>query len=99
MFRIAFTDDVQALALARWAREGLHARRVAMLYEESAAYSRGIAERFASAFESAGGTIVARERYTRDRASDFGDAMRRIRAARADALLLPNELPTSWIRR
>lgn len=98
VFRIAFTDDAQAAALARWARNGLHAGRAAMLYEESAAYSRGIAEGFAAAFGAAGGRVVARETYTRDNADDFAAAMRRLRAARPDVLLLPNELPDDTLQ-
>lgn len=98
VFRIAFTDDVQAVALARWAREGLHARRAAMLVEESASYSRSVAERYAQAFRAAGGEIVATEGYTRDRAVDFTAALRRIKAAHPDVLLLPNELPDDTLQ-
>ncbi|MDB4886358.1 MAG: ethanolamine utilization protein EutJ [Gemmatimonadetes bacterium] len=98
VYRIAFTDDVQATALARWAREGLHARRAAVLYEESASYSRGLTERFAAAFTQGGGQVVAREGYTRDRASDFSAALGRLAAAKPDVLLLPNELPDDTLQ-
>lgn len=98
VFRIAFTDDAQAAALARWAHDGLRARRAAMLYEESASYSRSVADAFTAAFQAGGGRIVARETYTRDRATDFSAAMRRLRDARPDVVLLPNELPDDTLQ-
>lgn len=98
VFRIGFTDIVQAAALARWAREGLHAGRAALLYEESADYSRGIADRFAESFTAAGGQVVAREGYTRDQAGDFTAALARLHAARPDVVLLPNELPDDTLQ-
>lgn len=98
VFRVAYTDDFQAGVLARWAIEGLHARRAAILFEESAPYSRDITTSFTNRFTAAGGRIVARESYTRDRAGDFRDALGRIAKAAPDVLLLPNELPDDTLQ-
>ena len=98
VFRIAYTDDFQAGVLARWALEGLHARRAALLYEESAPYSRDIATAFSTTFMAAGGRIVAQESYTRDRAGDFREALVRIARTSPDVLLLPNELPDDTLQ-
>lgn len=90
VFRLAFLDDVQGDVLARFATVDLRARRAAVLYDISTAYSRELAERFRRAFERGGGVVAAFETYTADRAQDFRPQLARIRAARADLLLLPN---------
>jgi branched-chain amino acid transport system substrate-binding protein len=90
VFRLAFLDDLQGRILARFARETLHARRAAVLYDISTAYSRDIAERFRADFAAAGGTVGAFETFTADQATEFGPQLRRIAASRPDVLFLPN---------
>lgn len=98
VFRVNYTDAFQAVVMARWAAEGLHARRAAILYEESAPYSRSLADQFTSEFTRQQGTVVAREGYTRDRASDFSAALARIARTRPDIMVLPNELPDDTLQ-
>src|SRR5205085_396427 len=78
---LAFLDDLQGRILARFARETLHARRAAVLYDISTAYSRDIAERFRAEFAALGGTVAAFETYTADQATQFGPQLRRVAAA------------------
>jgi branched-chain amino acid transport system substrate-binding protein len=90
VFRVAFTDDVQGRVLARFARDRLGARSAAVLYDAASEYNRVIAGVFEREFAAAGGRIVADERYTTDQSTDFAPQLRRIAAARADVLFLPN---------
>ena len=90
VFRLAFLDDVQGAVLARFAREQLHARTAAVLYDVSTAYSRELAERFRDAFVRAGGAVRPFESYTADRAEDFSPQLARISRAAPDVLFLPN---------
>lgn len=89
-FRLAFLDDVQGEVLARFAAGDLRARRAAVLYDVSNAYSRDLAERFRATLIAGGGRVVAFETYTADRAADVDPALRRIAASRPDVLFLPN---------
>jgi branched-chain amino acid transport system substrate-binding protein len=90
VFRLAFLDDVQGLALARFALGDLGVRRAAVLFDVSTTYSRELADRFRNAFDAGGGRVVAFESYTADRSQVFAEQLRRIRAAAPDALFLPN---------
>jgi branched-chain amino acid transport system substrate-binding protein len=90
VFRIAFTDDLQGRALARFARETLHARRAALLYDVALDYSRNLSEVFRAEFIARGGTVVADQQFTSDRAVDFTAQLTRIRAAHPDVIFSPN---------
>ncbi len=103
VFRLATLDEVMGAALARYAARELTARRAAVLFDVSAVYSRGLAERFRATFDSAGGRVVAFETYTADRADDIAGQVRRIAAARPDVVFLPNfsdvvvrQVPALW---
>ena len=89
VFRLAFLDDVQAPVLARFARDTLHARTGAVLFDISGPYSRELAEGFRRAFEAAGGRVTAFESFTADRKDDVGAQLARIAAARPDVVFLP----------
>lgn len=89
VFRVIFTDPVQAAAMANFARRHLGLETAAALYDITDAYNRDIAESFRDAFEADGGRIVAFETFT-SRDVDFQPQLQRIRAAAPDALFLPN---------
>ncbi len=89
VFRVAFVDDVQGRALARFAHEELAAGKAAVLYDVANVYNRRIAEIFRQVFEQIGGRVVAFESYTSGDV-DFEPQLIHIRAAEPDVLLLPN---------
>ncbi len=91
VFRATFSDDLQGRVLARFARRDLEAATAAVLYDVTSAYNRNLAEIFRTAFEEAGGRIVAFETYTSG-ANGFHDALLRIREAGPGVLFLPNYL-------
>lgn len=89
VFRVCATDDFQGRAMARFAFGRLGVRRVALLFDVASAYNSGIARIFAQETSSLGGRVVAEETYTTG-ARDFRTQLARIKAARPDALFLPN---------
>lgn len=88
-FRVCQADSAQGLAMARYAHADLALRRVAVLYDEGDAYSSGLAKLFLEAFAARSGGQVLMEAYPTG-AQDFSAQLERIRAARAQALFLPN---------
>jgi len=88
VFRVCFVDSFQSDALARFAREVLKARRVAVLYDQSQAYSTGFKDDFVRAFTGLGGEIATLQAYgTGDQ--DFSAQLTTIRGAKPDAVLVP----------
>jgi branched-chain amino acid transport system substrate-binding protein len=90
VFRATFDDNFQALALASFIRSELAYDRVAVLYDVSNNYSRGLAETFQAAFTERGGEIVAFENYTADTNITFTNQLQRIAASQPQAIFLPN---------
>jgi branched-chain amino acid transport system substrate-binding protein len=62
--RVCFIDDFQGYVVARFARDSLHATRVAILYDQQQAYSKGLAHEFGKAFRALGGVITTDQAYT-----------------------------------
>lgn len=61
-FRVCPSDLQHGPALARWAHQQLDSRRVAIVYANDD-YGRGVLRSFGSAFEQAGGSVIARDPY------------------------------------
>jgi len=89
VFRVCQVDSEQGAALARYAYEDLGLRRAAVLFDESDAYSSGLAGFFQKAFAAYPGAVAHREGYSSG-TQDFQAQLARIRAAGAQVLLLPN---------
>jgi branched-chain amino acid transport system substrate-binding protein len=89
VFRVTIVDDLQARALARYAREDLEVATAAVLYDVASVYNRNVADLFREAFTAGGGEIVAFEAYTTGE-KDFRRPLLRIREAAPEVLLLPN---------
>jgi branched-chain amino acid transport system substrate-binding protein len=90
VFRAAFTDPFQGRVLAVFARDELHAQRVAVLYDVASAYNKGLAEIFRDAFQAGGGQVVAFESYTTDVKSSVASQLERVRTSTPQVLFLPN---------
>lgn len=88
--RLAFVDAFQGEVLARFAADSLGIRRAASLSDAASAYGREITRLFSQTFESLGGEIVRAEVFDADDPSDHRPQIRRIVAARPDAILLPS---------
>lgn len=90
VFRATFDDNFQGIALANFIQSNLGYNRVAILYDITNNYSRGLAETFNNAFTRYGGEIVAIETYTADTADTFTEQLQRIAAAQPQAIFIPN---------
>lgn len=89
VFRACFIDDFQGQVMAKFARDNLKAKTVAVLYDVASEYNKGIAEFFKKDFEATGGKVVAFESYTKGD-MDFSAQLTKIKAANPDVLFLPN---------
>lgn len=88
VFRTCFIDPFQGAVMARFAREELKAKRVAILFDFKQDYSVGLADFFRKTFTELGGEIVADERYTSGDI-EFRAQLTTIRAASPDAVFVP----------
>jgi branched-chain amino acid transport system substrate-binding protein len=86
--RVCFTDDFQAWVVAKFARDNLKADKVAIMYDQGQAYSKGLAEYFAKSFKELGGTIVANVAYTNNN-PDASAQLQTIKSSGAQAVFLP----------
>ena len=86
IFRACFIDSFQGAVLAKFARDTLHARRVALLTSVSAPYSVGLSNVFRERFTAAGGEIVAEQKYT-EGDKDFRAQLTAIKALAPDAII------------
>jgi len=88
VYRGCFTDAVEIPALAQFARNNLHLKRAAILYDISSEYPTTATPLFTKSFTEKGGSIVATETYTTgDR--DFSAQLTKIKQAKPDVLFLP----------
>ena len=88
VFRVCFIDPFQGTVMAKFARDELGVRRVAILRDVRNDYSVGLADFFAAAFAEAGGDIVADRSYgTGD--VDFKAQLTAIRGQRPEAIFVP----------
>ena len=88
IFRVCFIDPVQGTVLAKFARNTLHSRRVALLTSVSSAYSVGLARFFKERFTADGGEIAIEEKYS-EGDKDFHAQLTAIKAANVDAIFVP----------
>lgn len=88
IFRVCFIDPFQGPVMAKFARENLKLKKVAILKDLKSDYSLGLAEFFVKKFKDLGGEVVAEQNFqTGD--SDFKAQLTQIRTAAPDALFIP----------
>ena len=85
IFRICFIDPFQGAVLAKFARESLHAKRVALLTSTNSPYSVGLSGVMRERFTALGGEIVAEQRFA-EGDKDFRAQLTAIRTARPDVI-------------
>ena len=88
VFRVCFIDPFQGTVMAKFAKETLKAKRVAVLTSVSSAYSVGLAKYFKERFLADGGEIALEQKYT-EGDKDFKAQLTAIRAAGVDAVFVP----------
>ena len=88
IFRVCFTDPFQGKLLAEFALKTLKAKRIAILSDVAAPYSVGLAQFFREPFVTAGGQIVAEQKYS-SHDKDFNAQLTAIKAENPDAIFVP----------
>ena len=89
MFQVCFTDPNQGLASAQYIVDNSMATKVAIIYNNSDAYSTGIYQTFNSKAGELGLEIVSTTTFTDDTANDFSVQLGEAQSAGADLIFLP----------
>src|SRR6476660_8963348 len=85
IFRVCFIDPFQGTVMAKFAAQNLKLKHVAILKDQGAPYSTGLAANFTTAFTGLGGTIDDDESYTKDD-TDFKAQLTSIKAKNPEAI-------------
>lgn len=88
-FQICFTDPNQGIKAADNIAEKFADKKVAVIYNNSDAYSTGIFNAFKTELESKGMSIVAAETYPDDTNADYSAQLTSCKSAGADLIFLP----------
>lgn len=88
IFRVCFIDPFQGTAMAKFAKDTLNVRRVAVLTSVSSAYSVGLAKYFKQRFAADGGEVVLEQKYS-EGDKDFKAQLTAIKAAAVDGVFVP----------
>lgn len=89
MFQMCFTDPNQGTASAEYIKDQNLGTKIAVIYNNSDAYSTGIYQKFQSEAGKLGLEIVCAKTFTDDSANDFSSQLNEIKAAGADLIFLP----------
>jgi branched-chain amino acid transport system substrate-binding protein len=88
VFRVCFIDPFQGKVMADFAAKTLNAKKVALLSDVAAAYSKGLAEFFQIGFTGSGGQVVLEQKYNGGD-KDFKAQLTAIKAAGVDGIFVP----------
>jgi branched-chain amino acid transport system substrate-binding protein len=88
IFRVCFIDPFQGTVMAKFAKEDLKAKRVAILSSVSNAYSLGLAKFFKDTFTAGGGEIVTEKNFS-EGDKDFRAQLTAVKAANVEAVFVP----------
>jgi len=90
LFRACFNDSFQGRIIASYIIK--EAKKAATLIDMNSDYSKGLARSFKAAYEAAGGTVVAEEKY-QQKDTEFGAQLKRIKDAGAETVFVPGYPP------
>ncbi len=88
IFRVCFIDGFQGYVGAKFAKEMKSASKVAVLYDQAAPYSTGLALEFEKHFKAMGGTITTKQAYNAG-TQDFSAQLGTIRSTNPDIIYVP----------
>jgi len=88
IFRACFIDPFQGKVMATFADKTLHLKNIAIFFDSSSDYSKGLSDVFAQTMEKTGGKIVAKEAFLA-KDVDFKSALTKIKATNPEALFVP----------
>lgn len=85
--RVCFLDEFQGYVVAKFAKDQ-KMNKVAVLYDQAAPYSKGLAEVFKTEFPAMGGTVATSQAYSGGD-PDVSAQLQSIKTSGADAVFLP----------
>ncbi len=88
IFRVCFIDPFQGAVMARFVKDVLKKKRVAILKNQTNEYSVSLAEYFKEKFVELGGEITTVQSY-RSGSVDFSKSLNRIRKSKPELIYLP----------
>lgn len=88
-FRICFSDPDQGAASAVYIGEHGTAKKVAVIYDSSDVYSKGIYDSFMSEVDNQPFEVVESQAFTADSKQDFSVQLQKIKSSGADLVYLP----------
>ena len=89
VFQMCFTDPNQGTASAQYISEKKLGTKIAIIYNNSDAYSTGIYNKFTAEAEKLGLEVVSATTFTDDTANDFSVQLGEAKSAGADLVFLP----------
>ncbi len=89
IFRVCFIDPFQGTVMAKFAKDELKAKNVAVLSSVSNAYSLGLAKFFRETFTAGGGRIATEKSFS-EGDKDFRAQLTAVKAANVDAVFVPS---------
>lgn len=88
IFRVCFIDPFQGTVMAKFAKDTLKAKNVAVLTDVASPYSVGLATYFKETFEKNGGTIPMEQKYSGGD-KDFKAQLTAIKGVNPEAIFIP----------
>lgn len=88
LFRTCFIDPFQGVVAANFATEDLKVKNVAIYYDKSSDYSKGLATAFKEQIKKNGGTVVAEETFLADD-TDFKSTLTNLKSKKPDFIYIP----------
>lgn len=84
-FRVVANDNMVGSALAKYAVQTLHAKKIAVI-DDRTAFGQGLADEFAKHVRQLKGAEIVSRQYTNDKATDFNAILTQIRAKKPDVI-------------
>ncbi|MBK7537370.1 MAG: ABC transporter substrate-binding protein [Myxococcales bacterium] len=88
IFRVCFLDSFQGYVMAKFATDDLKVTKVAILYDQQQAYSKGLANDFKTAFVGMKGVITTEQAYSGGD-PDVSAQLQTIKTSGAQAIYMP----------
>lgn len=88
-FRMCFSDPNQGVESAKYIADNNLAKKIAIIYDSSDAYSSGIREAFVTKAKELGLEVVSDEAFTADSNKDFSVQLQKAQSAGAELMFLP----------
>lgn len=87
-FRVCFIDPFQGTVGANFVLNNLHAKKAAILVDNSSDYSKGLASFFKDALVKGGGAVLAEEAYLQ-KDQDFKSILTKVKALNVEVIYVP----------